>query len=95
MTTEPAKTDTQAEKLASRFPTAYTILLLLIVLLAALTWIIPAGQYDREMNEAVGREVAVAVAYKTVEANSQGFIDVLLAPKSRLKRQNRRRSEAT
>jgi uncharacterized ion transporter superfamily protein YfcC len=80
MTTEPVKTDTQGEKLASRFPTAYTILFLLIVLVAALTWIIPAGQYDREMNEAVGREVAVAGTYTTVDANPQGFIDVLLAP---------------
>ena len=80
MTTETAKTPPQAEMLASRFPTAYTILFLLIVLVAALTWIIPAGQYDREMNEAVGREVAVAGTYKTIDANPQGFIDVLLAP---------------
>ena len=43
--------------LQSRFPTAYTILFLLIIFVAALTWIIPAGQYDREMNQEVGREV--------------------------------------
>ena len=45
--------------LASRFPTAYTILFGLIVLMAALTWVIPAGQYQRETNESVGREVAI------------------------------------
>ncbi|SEP20252.1 Uncharacterized membrane protein YfcC, ion transporter superfamily [Salinihabitans flavidus] len=66
--------------LQSRFPTAYTILFALIVLVAVLTWIIPAGQYDREMNEEVGREVAVPGTYQTVEANPQGPIDVLLAP---------------
>ena len=62
------------------FPTAYTILFLLIVVVAALTWIIPAGEYERAMNEAVGREVAVPGTYQTVDANPQGFIDVLLAP---------------
>ncbi|MDZ7709832.1 MAG: YfcC family protein [Roseovarius sp.] len=66
--------------LQSRFPTAYTILFALIVLVAALTWIIPAGQYDREMNEEVGREVAVPGTYQTVESNPQTLIDVLLAP---------------
>lgn len=66
--------------LTSRFPTAYTILFLLIILVAALTWIVPAGQYDRQMNEEVGREVAVPGTYKTVEPNPQGPIDVLMAP---------------
>jgi len=66
--------------LQSRFPTAYTILFLLIILVAALTWIIPAGQYDRQMNEEIGREVAVPGTFQTVEANPQGPIDVLMAP---------------
>ena len=35
--------------LQSRFPTAYTILFLLIIFVAALTWIVPAGEYEREM----------------------------------------------
>jgi len=65
---------------ASYFPTAYTILFALVVIVAALTWVIPAGQYDRAMNEAVGREVAVPGTYKTVEANPQGFVDILRAP---------------
>ncbi|QCF27130.1 YfcC family protein [Hydrocarboniclastica marina] len=68
------------EELTSRFPTAYSILFLLIVLVAALTWIVPAGQYERTMNEEVGREVAVPGTYETVEPNPQGFTDVLLAP---------------
>lgn len=68
------------QDLSSRFPTAFTILFALIVLVAALTWIIPAGQYDRVMNEDVGREIAVAGSYQEVEANPQGFVDVMLAP---------------
>ncbi|SNB58353.1 Uncharacterized membrane protein YfcC, ion transporter superfamily [Marinobacter sp. es.042] len=66
--------------LASRFPTAYTILFGLIILVAALTWLIPAGQYERAMNEEVGREVAVPGTYQTVDPNPQGFVDVLMAP---------------
>lgn len=78
-----AKTDKHDDidaDLQSRFPTAYTILFALIVLVAALTWIIPAGRYDRAMNEEIGREVAVPGTYQTVESNPQGPIDVLMAP---------------
>ena len=74
------RTNGDQPALASRFPTAFTILFGLIVLMAALTWFIPAGQYDRAMNEAVGREIAVAGTYQQVEANPQGPIEVLLAP---------------
>jgi uncharacterized ion transporter superfamily protein YfcC len=73
-------TGSGTDRLAARFPTAYTILFALIVLVAGLTWIIPAGRFDRVENEAVGREIAVAGTYKTVEANPQGFIDILMAP---------------
>ncbi len=66
--------------LASRFPTAYTILFGLIIVVAALTWIIPAGQYDRVENEEVGREVAIPGTYHEVDPNPQGFVDILLAP---------------
>ncbi|RBW51910.1 YfcC family protein [Marinobacter sp. F3R11] len=72
--------DSPEQDLATRFPTAYTILFLLIIFVAALTWIIPAGQYDREMNEEVGREVAVPGTYQTVDPNPQGFMDIMLAP---------------
>ena len=66
--------------MAARFPTAYSILFGLIIVVAALTWIIPAGQYDRAMNEEVCREIAVPGTYQTVEPNPQGFVDVMLAP---------------
>jgi len=62
------------------FPSAYTILFVLIALMAVLTWIVPAGQYDRVRNEALGKDVAVAGTYKTVEANPQGPVEVIFAP---------------
>ncbi|MDX1558119.1 MAG: YfcC family protein [Marinobacter sp.] len=80
MTKENRSLDAEEQDLATRFPTAYTILFLLIILVAALTWIIPAGQYERSMNDEVGREVAVPGTYQTVEPNPQGFVDVMLAP---------------
>lgn len=63
-----------------RFPSAYTILLALIVVVAALTWVVPAGKYERVASEALGKELPVAGTYALTEANPQGFFDVLLAP---------------
>lgn len=77
--TTPATESPEAQT-QSRFPTAYTILFLLIILVAALTWIIPAGSYDRVMDNNVGREIAVAGTYQEVAPNPQGFWDVMLAP---------------
>lgn len=80
MSDEKLTSSKPEEDLATRFPTAYSILFLLIILVAALTWIIPAGQYERTMNEEVGREIAVPGTYVTVDSNPQGFVDVMLAP---------------
>ena len=63
-----------------RFPTAYTILFLLIVLVAAGTWIVPAGQYDRVENTDLGKQVPIPGTYQTVEPNPQGIVDIFLAP---------------
>ncbi|MDJ0609787.1 MAG: YfcC family protein [Kiloniellales bacterium] len=63
-----------------KFPTAYTILFGLIVVVAIATWIVPAGQYDRELSEALGREVPIPGTYHEVEPNPQGFFDVVIAP---------------
>jgi uncharacterized ion transporter superfamily protein YfcC len=80
MANKPQTPIDSEQDLSSRFPTAYTILFGLILFVAALTWIIPAGQYERVMNEEVGREIAVAGTYSEVESNPQGFVDVMLAP---------------
>lgn len=62
------------------FPSAYTILFALIALIAALTWVVPAGQYRMAMNADLGKEVPVAGTYQPAEAQPQGVVDVLLAP---------------
>ncbi|KXF75708.1 C4-dicarboxylate ABC transporter [Paramesorhizobium deserti] len=63
-----------------RFPSAFTILFGLIVLVAALTWIIPAGQYQRVLNPALDKEVPVAGTYAPTDANPQGIFDIIMAP---------------
>ncbi len=63
-----------------KFPSAYTILFILIAVVAALSWVVPAGQYDRTMNEELGQQVPVSGTYQQVESNPQGIVDVLLAP---------------
>ncbi len=68
------------EKPGFRFPSAFTILFGLIVLAAVLTWIIPAGRYERVASSMLDRDVPVAGTYATVEANPQGPLDVILAP---------------
>lgn len=68
------------EKPGFRFPSAFTILFGLIVLVAVLTWIIPAGQYQRVPSEMLGKDVPVAGSYALTDANPQGVWDVILAP---------------
>ena len=58
-----------------RMPTAYTILIILLILVAAATWLIPAGAYDREGKE----QTPVAGSYHQVEQQPQGAGDVILA----------------
>ena len=62
------------------FPTAYTILFGLIIAVAAATWIVPAGEYDRRKNEALEKDVPVPGTYHTVQAQPQGVKAVLMAP---------------
>lgn len=58
-----------------RMPTAYTILFLLLILVAAATWVIPAGTYQRAGEE----ETPVAGTYQETEQQPQGPGDVILA----------------
>lgn len=67
-------------KLKIKLPSVYTILFLLIVFVAALTWIVPAGQYEMTNNELLGKSIPIAGSYHQVESNPQGIKDILLAP---------------
>ncbi len=59
-------------------PDALVIISLVLILFTILTWIIPAGEYAREVVD--GRTVVMAGTYETVEASPQGFGELLVAP---------------
>jgi uncharacterized ion transporter superfamily protein YfcC len=61
-----------------KIPHTLTIIFLLIVLMAILTWIIPSGEFLRE--EIGGRLVVIPNTYTSVYKNPQGFVDVFRAP---------------
>jgi uncharacterized ion transporter superfamily protein YfcC len=59
-------------------PNTYLIIFSLIVLMALLSWIIPAGEYQRQLIN--GREVVINNTFKFTERNPQGIGDIFLAP---------------
>ncbi|HKK38676.1 MAG TPA: Na+/H+ antiporter NhaC family protein [Cryomorphaceae bacterium] len=59
-------------------PDALVIISLVLILFTILTWIIPAGEYAREVVD--GRTVVMAGTYETVEASPQGLGDLLVSP---------------
>lgn len=58
-----------------KMPSSYTVLMIIIAIMAVLTWIIPAGQYDADKSGNL-----ITGTYKTVAQNPQGIWDVLMAP---------------
>lgn len=59
------------------FPNVYTILFLLAVVAAVLTWIVPAGSYERVTEENVTK--VVAGTYHVIEQNPQGPWEIFQA----------------
>ncbi|UJL46877.1 YfcC family protein [Virgibacillus sp. NKC19-16] len=57
------------------FPHVFVILFGIIIFMAISTYFIPAGEYDREVNEA-GTETVVDGTYSEVESSPLGFFDI-------------------
>ena len=55
-----------------KVPHPYIIIFAIILLSAILTWILPSGQFQRVLNEAVGRELVVPGSYTSVPSNPVG-----------------------
>lgn len=62
-----------------RLPHPFVLLLGGVVIASALTWILPAGEYTRQLDPAVGREVVVPGTYARVAAAPVGVMGTLLA----------------
>lgn len=65
----------QKKKKGLKMPSSYTVLYILIIILAILTWIIPAGEYEKNQAGQL-----LAGTYKTVQSNPQGIYDIFMAP---------------
>ncbi len=59
-------------------PDALVIISVVLLLFIGLTWIIPAGEYAREIVD--DKTIVVAGTYQTVESNPQGIGNLLTAP---------------
>src|SRR5690349_20283651 len=62
-----------------RLPHPFVLLLGGVVIATALTWILPAGEYVRQLDPTVGREVVVPGTYARVEPAPVGIMGMLLA----------------
>ena len=61
-----------------KVPNTYLLIFSLLVLIAALTWIIPGGKYERAVID--GKEIVVQNSFKYVDSNPQGFFALFIAP---------------
>jgi len=68
--------------IAPKIPDTFSILLIIMVIFIALTWIIPAGEYSREVTDFGGirKEVLIPGSYRQVDSNPQGIGAFLMAP---------------
>ncbi len=62
-----------------RFPHPLALLVSCILLAAALTWILPAGRYERREDPVTGRSLVVPGTYAPVPATPVGPMDALVA----------------
>lgn len=60
-------------------PHTYTIIFCIIVMMTAMTWLVPSGEFDR-FEDAEGRTVVDASSYHLVEPNPQGIDDLFMSP---------------
>lgn len=62
----------KAKKEAMKIPHPYIIIFAIILVSAILTWILPAGNFDRVLDESIGRELVVPGSYTHTARNPVG-----------------------
>ena len=67
------------KKKGIQLPHIYVLLFSVIIVCTILTWVLPAGEFDRVVNEATGRTVAVAGTFHTVEQSPVGIFQMFQA----------------
>ncbi len=69
----------EEKKFKLRFPDTGTLLIILVVLSAILTYIVPAGLFERQLDEATGRTLVVAGTYASAESNPTTFMQLIMS----------------
>ena len=68
------------EKLARfHMPHTYVILTIILLITAAMSYVIPAGEYERVLDAASGRMVVIPDSFHYTEGVRPGFFDIFLA----------------
>ena len=62
-----------------KMPHTYVLLTIILLTVVAMTWLIPAGSYDRVLDEASGRMVVLPESFHFVQGVRPGFFDIFLA----------------
>jgi len=68
----------QKKKFRVKVPNTYILIFSLLVLIAALTWVIPGGKYERTILD--GKEVVVQNSFRYVESKPQGLGALFISP---------------
>ena len=78
VTASAPQPEPKKKKFALKVPHTYVLLGMILILCAVLTYIIPAGSFDRVLNEE-GREIVVNGSYHVMESNPATPFSVFLA----------------
>ncbi len=70
---------TENKKWYQKIPNTYVILFLLVSIAAALTWVLPAGEYTRVAVEGIWRPVVVPGSYHVIESSPATLFDIFKA----------------
>jgi len=63
-----------------RIPNTYTLIFSIVIIMAALTWIIPSGEFERIEDEKTNKTLVVPGSYHEVEKNPQGIKAIFASP---------------
>lgn len=75
MDNQNAVNDQEKKKWKFSIPHVYVILFIVIIIAAIATYLVPAGEYDRIVNDE-GRTIVVDGTYHEVDASPTGFLEI-------------------
>ena len=80
MTTTPTFRERVSQRLTRlRFPHPLTLLTVVVLAAAALSYVLPAGEYERREDPETGRSIVVPDTYREVEPNRIGAFEAIVA----------------